>query len=69
MSKSAIFFLHIWLYSAMEAPTPVSALIHAATLVTSGIYLLNRLYIYNNDKLLLLGMITTLIAGINGLFQ
>lgn len=75
MAKSAQIGLHVWLPQAMEGPTPVSALIHAATMVTAGVYLLMRsspLLEYSPFVLLLalwLGAITTLFAGTIGLFQ
>uniref|UniRef100_A0AAU7YUV0 NADH-ubiquinone oxidoreductase chain 5 n=1 Tax=Madurella sp. TaxID=2420206 RepID=A0AAU7YUV0_9PEZI len=75
MAKSSQVGLHVWLPMAMEGPTPVSALIHAATMVTAGVYLLMRsspLIEYNSTLLLLclwLGGITTVFSSMIGLFQ
>ena len=75
MAKSSQVSLHVWLPMAMEGPTPVSALIHAATMVTAGVYLLMRispLIEYSTTVLILClwtGAITTVFSSLIGLFQ
>ena len=75
MGKSAQFFLHTWLPDAMEGPTPVSALIHAATMVTAGVYmvcLLSPMFEYApvaKAIVTLVGAVTALFAATVGLAQ
>lgn len=75
VGKSAQFPLHVWLPDAMEGPTPVSALIHAATMVTAGVYLVARcapLFAQSPEALMIvsgIGAATALIAAITALTQ
>ncbi len=67
MGKSAQFPLHTWLPDAMEGPTPVSALIHAATMVAAGVYLVARMYGFYALSPTALGIIA-LVGGFTALF-
>jgi NADH-quinone oxidoreductase subunit L len=75
MGKSAQFPLHVWLPDSMEGPTPISALIHAATMVTAGIFMVSRmspLFELSDVALsfiLVIGAITTLFMGFLGIVQ
>lgn len=75
MGKSAQFPLHVWLPDSMEGPTPISALIHAATMVTAGIFMVARmspLFELSDTALnfiLIIGGITALFMGFLGIIQ
>jgi len=75
MGKSAQFPLHVWLPDSMEGPTPISALIHAATMVTAGIFMVARmspLFEFSETALafvMIAGAITALFMGLIGIVQ
>lgn len=75
MGKSAQFPLHVWLPDSMEGPTPISALIHAATMVTAGLFMVSRmspLYELSDTALstiMIIGAITALFMGFLGIIQ
>jgi len=75
MGKSAQFPLHVWLPDSMEGPTPISALIHAATMVTAGIFMVTRmspLFELSDTALnfiLVIGSVTALFMGFMGIIQ
>jgi NADH-quinone oxidoreductase subunit L len=75
LAKSAQLPLHTWLPDAMEGPTPVSALIHAATMVTAGVYAISRLWpvfdlsVQAQQTIFVIGGLTLLVAGFTALAQ
>ena len=75
MGKSAQFPLHVWLPDSMEGPTPISALIHAATMVTAGLFMVSRMspmYEMSDSALsfvMIIGAITALFMGFLGVIQ
>jgi NADH-quinone oxidoreductase subunit L len=75
VAKSAQIPLHTWLPDAMEGPTPVSALIHAATMVTAGVYLVGRMHpiydvaVYAHAAVAIVGAVTALFAATIAIVQ
>src|SRR2546425_2327245 len=75
IAKSAQIPLHTWLPDAMEGPTPVSALIHAATMVTAGVYLVGRMHpiydiaVYAHGAVAIVGAVTALFAATIAIVQ
>ncbi len=75
VGKSAQFPLHVWLPDAMEGPTPVSALIHAATMVTAGVYMIARFHVifsyspFASEVVLAVGTFTAFMAAFIALTQ
>ena len=75
VAKSAQLPLHTWLPDAMEGPTPVSALIHAATMVTAGVYLVGRMHyiydvaVYAHGAVAIIGALTALFAATIAIVQ
>jgi NADH-quinone oxidoreductase subunit L len=78
MGKSAQFPFHVWLPDAMAGPTPVSSLMHAATMVTAGVYLLGRMFPFYQSEMfaadvktiiIIVGALTLLLTGLIALVQ